>query len=299
MATKKRKERRKALQSAPKNVKQSQPAEKELDLKQLHLAVETANAPQENAPAESRRLLARYRAYRDNRKSREERKRPHHKRYALLGIFCIIFTVIGLIASVRFCIDTGRAIADKSALKEELMPYVSPYVVIDAPEFSEGGSLSETVTLRCAAWDFLLSADISQYAQDGYGNVFVPRTDLQRRAAAMFGREVELQKRSDYGGSLSISYDSGSDSYLLPLQPDYATYYPKITAIEKQQDGYKLTVQYLTADFLSYLRPTTQETVVKTMSYTLLETEDDGYRVSAITLISIEADGYYQPDISE
>ncbi len=299
MAAKKKKGRRKAPQPVLKNEKKAQPAAQKLDLKQLDLAVETENAPQESADAEKKQFLERYRAYREKRKGGEERKRARHRRYALLGVICILFAVIGVIASVRFCIGAVRAISDQTALKAELTPYVSPYVVTDAPEFSKGGSLSDIVTLRCAAWDFLLSADILQYEQDGYGNVFVPRADLQRRAAAMLGRKVELQKRADYGGSLSISYDADSDSYQLPLQPDYTTYYPKITEIVKQKDGYKLKVQYLTADFLSNLRPKKQETVVKTMAYTVVETEEGGYRVSAISLISIEADGYYQPDTEE
>jgi hypothetical protein len=181
-----------------------------------------------------------------------------------------------------------QSIANQDSLKAELKQYVSPYVVNDLPEFSDASALSNAMMLRCAAWSLLLNADES-YEQDDYGNLIVPVSELSRYAKQMFGEDTELEPDSDYYGSLAISYDAEQEAYLIPQQPDYATYYPQIGAVHRTSDGYQVEVKYIISDLLTNLKADSEDVVVKTMQYTLEET-DDGYRVTAISLLSVEAD---------
>lgn len=290
MASQNRKQRRKHLQPDA--------AKKEEGLfAELELAKPTENAPQEKPQPEG--FAASYQAFKA-RKQQEKAsgKRIGRKRFGILGAFAVIFAVIGIISSVQFCVKTGVSIANQDKLKQELVPYLAPYVVIDVPEFTDNTGLSDTVKQRLAVWRLLLTADLSVYPADEYGNIFVPAADVDLYAKELFGKGVQLQPKSDYTGSLAITYDTESSSYLLPLQPDYATYYPNIVGIEKEKGGYVLQVQYMASDLLANLKTDSEPTVIKTMQYHLRESED-GYQVISVQLISIEADGYYQPDMTE
>lgn len=293
MANQNRKQRRKHLQPQVG----TEQKDKQL-ISELNLA-----APKENRSVvqENTRIggfLRDYRAYRQQRENHtDERGRASRKRLGVLGMLAVLFAVIGVIASVQFAVRAGVSIANQDKLKQKLTPYLSAYVVTDVPEFSDYSGLSQVVKQRLAAWQLLLDADLSLYPSDEYGNLFVPAEDVNGYAKRLFGEDAVLQPRSDYGGALALTYDDSNGCYLLPLQPDYATYYPNIVDIEKERGGYVLKVQYMAADMLVNLKPTSQGTVIKTMQYHLLETPD-GFRVISVKLLSIEADGYYQPDSS-
>lgn len=297
MAKQNRKERRKHLQPQIGTEKK----DKQL-ISELKLVKPTENAAEPDAP-DSRadnpisRFFADYRSYREEREQEDHDRSVRRKRLGLFGAVTMVFAVIGIIASVRFCVSASISIANQSGLKEELKPYLAPYVVTDAPAFSDDSGLSDTVKQRITAWYLLLNTDISIYQQDDYSNVFVPEADMNLYAKQLFGEGTVLQPKSDYTGSLIITYDAESASYLLPLQPDYATYYPNITSIKKEKNGYILQVQYMASDLLANLKSDSEATVIKTMQYHLLETET-GYQVISLKLVSIEADGYYQPDTS-
>lgn len=289
MAKRDRKERRIHLQPQLGTEKKDKQLISELDLV----------APKENAPHDEPKTgLAAfkegYAAYREKRQSKGGRKRTRIRLLSILGALTILFAMIGVVATVQYSAEVWQSITTRAGLKAELTPIIAPYVVTDAPEFIDASALSDTVKQRLAAWNLLLTADISAYSQDDYGNLFVPTADLYAVGVEMFGSGGTFTPTSDYMGSLAITYDTESGNYLLPLRPDYATYYPNITKIEKQKGGYLLQVQYMATDLLANLKPQSSGTVIKTMEYRLTEQEDI-LRVTSIRLISITADGYYQP----
>lgn len=297
MASQNRKQRRKHLQPG------ADAAKKEDNLfPELELAKPTENAvqPESDKSEEKAGFLASYQAFKAKKEQEKKTggRRIGRKRFAVLGAFAVVFAVIGIIASVQFCVKLGVSVANQDKLKQELMPYLAPYVVTDVPEFTDNAGLSDTVKQRLAVWRLLLTADLSVYPADDYGNIFVPAADVDWYAKELFGKNAHLQPKSDYTGSLAITYDAENSSYLLPMQPDYATYYPDIARIEKETNGYILQVRYMASDLLANLKPDSEPTVIKTMQYHLLKSED-GYQVISVQLISIEADGYYQPDMTE
>ena len=293
MGKKDRKERRKHLQPELGTEKKDRQLISELDL-----VAPTENAEHTEELTGFAAFKAGYEEYRASRMTHAAKKRTRIRLLSLLAAVTIVFALIGVVATIQYSADMWHSITTKEAVKQELTPIIAPYVVTDVPEFTDVTLLSETVKQRLAVWQFLLYADISAYEQDDYGNLFVPTADLNVYAREMFGYNVTLNPRSDYAGSLAITFDEESGNYLLPLRPDYATYYPNITKIVKEKGGYLLQVQYMASDFLDNLKPQSSGTVIKTMEYHLTET-DEGYRVDRVQLIAITADGYYQPDASD
>ncbi len=293
MAKKDRKQRRKHLQPEHGSEKQHHQL-----ITELGLVSETENdpeygkvTPENNSVA---KFLADYRAYRKDRDAEDRERTLHRSRLSLLGIFTMLFAVIGVIATLNFVVNTAVSVANQTKLKEELTPAVSAYVVNDVPEFTDPSGLSDTVKQRICAWYLLLDTDLTLYQKDDYDNLFVPFEAMNLCAKKLFGNEVTFTPKSDYTGALSITYDPVSMTYLLPMQPDYATYYPHIASVKKQKDGYRLEVQYLATDLLENLKPSSTPTVIKTMQFDLIETEY-GMQVTAVMLLSIEEDNYYQP----
>ncbi len=294
MAKKDRKQRRKHLQPEIGTEKKDQQLISELGLvsPKENLSPEKTQTEKNNSYM---KFVSDYRAYRKERDAEDHDRTVRRGRLSLLGIVTFFFAVVGVVAALQFCVNTGVSIANQTRLKEELTPAITAYVVIDVPEFEDISGLSDTAKQRVAAWYLLLNTDLSIYQQDDYDNLFVPFDAMNLCAKKLFGTDITLKPKSDYTGSLSITYDEESLTYLLPTQPDYATYYPVISGIKKHESGYDLTVQYMATDLLENLKPSSTATVIKTMQYHLEET-DIGWQVKVVKLLSIEADSYYQPD---
>lgn len=252
--------------------------------------------PQKSAPSASKqsKFKADYNAWKEQRVQNAKNKPTRVKRLSIMGVFVSIFAVIGVIASVIFAVNATESLINQSSKKAALKSYIAPFVVTDVPEFTDDKDLSDTVKQRLAAWELLLNADLSQYPTDDYGNAFIPVVDMELYAKQLFGEDTVLKPKSDYTGSLAITYDKENSTYLLPLQPDYATYYPNITKMERNKDGYLLEVQYMTTDLLKDLKMESDPTVIKTMRYSLVKNKKN-YQVTSVKLLSIEADGYLQP----
>lgn len=210
------------------------------------------------------------------------KKRNSFKRsmYLTLGIFVSVMSVIGIIFSVNFCVDTIQRIADNTVQKNEMAKYIYPVVVVDAPTFSEESKLPVEVILTAAVWNIIINEDKSKY-ENNYGYITVPASDIEVEATKLFGKGISFTHQTLGDPELYFDYNKETNSYTIPVSPHYLPYSPKVEDIKKVSDNkYELKVGYY-PPVQAWLPEGTKPVPDKYMKYTLVK-QGHSYNILAI-----------------
>ncbi len=188
--------------------------------------------------------------------------------YFSLGIFVSIMSVIGIIFSVNFCINTIKRIADNTAQKTEFAKYISPVVVVDPPAFEEGTNLPIEVLMKAAIWNIIINEDTSKYEKD-FDNIIVPASDVEVQVTKLFGTGINFTHQTLDDGNLYFEYNEEKKSYIIPVSPQFFPYSPKVEDIKKIGDNkFELRVGYYPPTQF-WLSADSQPKADKYMKYTL------------------------------
>lgn len=200
--------------------------------------------------------------------------------YFSLGVFVSVMSLIGIIFTVNFSINTVKNIADNTAQKNEFAKYIYPLVVVDAPSFEEGTKPPIEVMLTSAIWNIIINKDKTKYENiDGY--ITVPASDVEVEATNLFGKGITFTHQTLGDTSLYFDYSEETKSYIVPVSPHYLPYSPKVEDIKKVNDSrFELKVGYY-PPVQSWLPAGTKAVPDKYMTYIL---EKQGKKYSIISI---------------
>ncbi len=216
-------------------------------------------------------------------------KRPFHRRALVLGIFTLLFALIGLVTTIVWLVGLIGDVVNNTWEKEALAEVVEPLVIIDVPAYESVNYLDEVEVIRAGVWQFLLShPDTSDYQEDSFGNITVPQSDIEASIRQILGEHASICHQSVEDSYLSIVYDEENQVYYLPTTPSVLPYSCEVLSISKTLDIYTLEVGYIPPgpfwDVGRYL----DEEPQKTMIYTLQKVDTDQYVVLSVAFPTTE-----------
>ena len=197
-----------------------------------------------------------------------ERERPN-RFYLVFAIFVIIMSVIGIVSSVILVKDGISDIVNQTGLKNDIALFLYPVVSVDPPECDEVKDLPSTIIVESAIWRIILTGDNTNYEKQYNTYMYVPAVDVEYSIRAIYGSSAVIQHQTVGGADASFIYNSETNSYLVPINPRYSAYSPRITEISSVGELYTVKVDYippsaLAVDGIEFENPPT-----KTMVYTL------------------------------
>lgn len=161
-----------------------------------------------------------------------------------LGVVTILLAIVGLITTVKFSIGVVKDIVNQTALKNEFAVFLYPMVITDGPAFEAAESAPSSVVINAAIWRIIMNGDTDKYENDGT-NMTVSEIDVESSAAALFGYGANIEHQTVGLGATVFEYNAASKSYLVPLDPNYNTYWPRVTEISNVGELFTVTVEYM------------------------------------------------------
>ena len=169
----------------------------------------------------------------------------NRKSFFVVGLIIIILAVVGLVNTIKFTANTISDIANQTALKNEFADFIYPLVLIDAPAFDGAENIPSSVVINAALWRIVIYGNTEKYENDGT-YMTVSEIDVESSAAAIFGASVKTEHQTITSGIDTFEYNPALKSYLVPINLDKRTYWPKVTEISSVGDTFTLTVDYMT-----------------------------------------------------
>lgn len=195
-------------------------------------------------------------------------ERPN-KFYLVFAIFIIAMSIIGVISTVRFSIQTVNEIANQTSLKNEIALFLYPIVTVDPPEFSETEEIPASVVIESAIWRIILTGDNSNYEKLYNTYMYVPAVDVEFSVRSIYGSSAQIVHQTVGSASTAFTYDEDMNAYLVPISPRYTAYSPVVTEISNVGELYTVTVEYMPPTALAIEGIRLENSTSKTMVYTL------------------------------
>lgn len=213
------------------------------------------------------------------------RKHRYQHPYALtVGIFVLIFALVGVAFSIYYSIRLTGYILDNTRQKNEFEYYLLPVVMLDPPTFESVNNLDELFLLQSSMWYAILNNDTSTYVKDDNGYLLLPVSDVDLSAVALYGPTVKL-KHQTFGDYVeTYEYDEELNVYRVPQTAQSSMYTPRVDSIQVKGDRYYLSVGYIPQGNLwtQNKNGTVREPdPIKTMEYCLVK-EDGSYYIESM-----------------
>lgn len=197
-----------------------------------------------------------------------------NKFYLVFAVFIIVMSIIGIVSTVRFGVQTVNEIANQTSLKNDIALFLYPIVTVDPPEFSETNEIPSSVVIESAIWRIILTGDNSNYERLYNTYMYVPAVDVEFSVRSIYGNSAQIVHQSVGSTSTSFTYVEGSNSYLVPISPRYTAYSPVVTEISNIGELYTVTVEYMPPTALAIEGIKLENTTTKTMIYTLSKSKN-------------------------
>ena len=194
--------------------------------------------------------------------------------YLVFAVFVIIMSVIGVISTVRFCAGVVSDIANQTELKNEIALFLYPVVTVDPPDCDSVDELPETIIVESAIWRIILTGDKSNYEKLYNTYMYVPAIDVEYSVRSIFGNSVDIVHQTVGTMDITFNYVAESNSYLVPIDPHYTAYSPRITEISNVGELYTVTVEYIPPSALSVEGIDFEVTPAKTIVYTMSKSKN-------------------------
>ena len=188
-----------------------------------------------------------------------------------LGVITIVLAVVGLITTVRFCIGMVSDIVNQTALKNEFAVFLYPMVITDGPAFEAAENAPTSVIINAAIWRIIMNGDTDKYESDGM-NMTVSEIDVESSASALFGFGINLEHQTVGVGNNVFEYNAAAKSYLVPLDPNYNTYWPRVSEISNVGELFTVTVEYMPPSMFATKGMDYEQEPDKIMVYTVSRT---------------------------
>ncbi|MBQ7597852.1 MAG: hypothetical protein IJU56_04660 [Clostridia bacterium] len=202
----------------------------------------------------------------------------------VLGLLILTFTVIGIIATVRFAGGKMRDITGDTARLQEYQKFLSPVVMNDPDTFDDITGADQSQLISIAIWEILQNdPNPDDY---GYfeGDMLLPQSEVEESFAALFGTELTVHHKDVDGGGIGFRYSESEKGYLIPITGVTPIYTPRIISAEEKRDLVTLIVGYLAGE--DFQQDSDGNIVApepaKYMKITLRTAPDGSYFVSAL-----------------
>ncbi|MGN0655653.1 MAG: hypothetical protein ACI4KR_02585 [Ruminiclostridium sp.] len=203
----------------------------------------------------------------------EEAPRPN-KFYLVFAVFVIIMSVIGVVSTVNFCKDKINDIVNQTDLKNEIALFLYPLVSVDPPDCASVDELPSSIVVESAIWRIILTGSNDNYEKLYNSYMYVPAVDVEYSIRSIFGGSVEIQHQTVGGADTMFTYVTDSNSYLVPINPRYTAYSPRITQVSNVGELYTVTVDYIPPSALAIEGIEFENKPTKTMVYTLSKSKN-------------------------
>lgn len=208
---------------------------------------------------------------------------PAQAAQTVFGLFLIIFSIIGVVATGLKLYQLHEAQKDNSEQVAYFEQFLLPLAACDAPTFDGAPSLNEDVMISAACWDIIFNP--SAFYERSGESYKVSYVDVDRRIAKLFGPGLNYSHKTVGDTELRFTYNEDEGMYLIPAFPRSNAYYPEVTEITEKDDGaLELTVCYH-IPITNWIDSV--DSVEKTMIYTLMPNDRD-YIVTAISIGAID-----------
>ena len=202
----------------------------------------------------------------------------------VLGLLIVAFTVIGIIATVRFAGQRIKDFSGDTARLEAYQDFISAVVMNDPDTFDDITGADQAQLISIAIWEILQNnPNPDDY---GYfeGDMLLPKAEVEQSFANLFGTELTVQHQTVDGGGIEFRYSEAEGCYLIPITGVTPIYTPRILSAQEKRDSVTLIVGYLAGedfqqDSAGNLVPPDP---AKYMKITLRTTPDGGHYVSAL-----------------
>lgn len=168
----------------------------------------------------------------------------NRKVFFALGLVTIVMAVVGLITTIRFSIGVVSDIVNQTALKNEFAVFLYPMVITDSPAFEAASDAPNSVVINAAIWRIIMNGDTDKYENDGV-NLTISEIDVESSAAALFGYGISIEHQTVGLGTTVFEYNASLKSYLVPVDPNYNTYWPRVSEISNVGGMFTVTVEYM------------------------------------------------------
>ena len=161
-----------------------------------------------------------------------------------VGVVVIALAIVGLVTTVKFAAGVISDIVNQTALKNEFAAFLYPMVITDGPAFDSTENTPSSVIINAAIWRIIMNGDTDKYESDGT-YMTVSEIDVESSAAALLGYGINIEHQTVGFGNNVFEYKPSSKSYLVPLDPNYNTYWPRVTEISNVGELFTVTVEYM------------------------------------------------------
>jgi len=200
-------------------------------------------------------------------------ERPN-KLYLVFAVFVIVMSVIGIISTVSFFSAIISNIANRTELKNDLALFLYPIVAVDPPDCDTVDELPPTIIVESAIWRIILTGDNSNYEKLYNTYMYVPAIDVEFSVRSIYGNSVPIQHQTVGSMDTTFTYIEDMNSYLVPINPHYAAYSPRVTDVTNVGELYTVTVEYIPPSALAVEGIEFEVNAQKTMVYTLSKSKN-------------------------
>ena len=194
--------------------------------------------------------------------------------YLVFAVFVIVMSIIGIVSTVQFCAEKISYIANRTELKNELTLFLYPIVSVDPPDCDTVDELPSTIIIESAIWRIILTGDTTNYEKLYNTYMYVPAIDVEFSVRSIYGPSVDIVHQTVGTMDISFTYIQDINSYLVPINPHYTAYSPRITELTNVGELYTVTVEYIPPSALAVEGIEFEVSATKTMVYTLSKSKN-------------------------
>ena len=206
------------------------------------------------------------------------------RRYAVLGVVCAFFALIGICAVIVKGIGMVRNVGSANDKKDRFTHVIYPAAIMDIDAFNTPSELSSEQIITATLWSIIMDKNkIGNYESQLGDTVSIPDVDVEKYAVELFGENIPAFEHCTVGPVEARFYYSNG-AYNVKLRPITFTYAPDVRSVVKSGDIYTLTVDYI--DELPEWMP---KSVAKTVEYQLTEKNDGTYTIDSMRIISVKS----------
>ncbi len=167
-----------------------------------------------------------------------------------LGMLIIIFSIIGIAATVKAGISLFKDMTDNSAQKEEYEEFLRPVVMYDPDPFDDVRSADLTQLVNAAIWSLITQSNSTEsfsYSTGDNMGILIPVEQVTAEFIRLFGNETDIASQYDSidMSSHDITYDSAQGGFIIPITSLEVAYTPEVYEIEKKANSIILSVGYI------------------------------------------------------
>lgn len=166
----------------------------------------------------------------------------------IVGIFVLVFFVIGVASTVSFVAGRVRKATDNGAKNREYESFIYPLVMNDPDTFDDVSKADQSQLIAVSIWSILKSnPDTDKYSYSDKG-LLIPKKDVEEAFKKLFGSDVKVNHTSADGGGIEFRYSEKKGQYIIPITGITPLYTPTVLDAQERNDFITLFVGYLSGD---------------------------------------------------